>query len=261
MIVKPDLVKKIKEYFDLNIYETKIWIALLSKGIVSAGEAAELSGVPRSRTYDVLESLEKRGFAIVKIGKPVKYIAVEPKAIIEKMKSNVMTDANDRVKSLANLKQTSEYTELEQLHKTGISPIKTEEVSGFVRGKSNVSSKLRELLSNAEKEIAIYTTLSDFDRKSRVLLPAIEEANKKNIKIKIALTGESEDIKKTISKNNLKAKYSEHKGRFFIADKTQVLFMLNNESAEEELAVWLKSQFFTESIDTMFDTYLKNIAK
>ena len=50
MIVKPELVKQIKEYFNLNIYETKVWIALLSKGIASAGEIAELSGVPRSRT-------------------------------------------------------------------------------------------------------------------------------------------------------------------------------------------------------------------
>ena len=63
MLVKQDLINKIKDYFDLNIYETKVWIALLGKGIASAGEIAEISGVPRSRTYDVLESLEKQGFA------------------------------------------------------------------------------------------------------------------------------------------------------------------------------------------------------
>ena len=76
MIVNQELVKKIKDYFNLNIYETKVWLALLSKGIASAGEIAELSGVPRSRTYDVLESLEKQGFAIAKIGKPTRSIAV-----------------------------------------------------------------------------------------------------------------------------------------------------------------------------------------
>src|SRR3990167_3624852 len=104
MMIKPELVKRIKEYFNLNIYETKVWIALLSKGIASAGEIASISGVPRSRTYDVLESLEKRGFAIVKIGKPVKYIAVKQIEVIEKLKSNTMNDAQERVKSLSNLK-------------------------------------------------------------------------------------------------------------------------------------------------------------
>ena len=68
MLVKTELVGKIKDYFDLNIYETKVWLALLTRGIASAGEIAEMSRVPRSRTYDVLESLEKKGFSIVKIG-------------------------------------------------------------------------------------------------------------------------------------------------------------------------------------------------
>src|SRR3989339_2177357 len=115
MIIKPELVKRIKEYFNLNIYETKIWLALLSKGIASAGEVAELSGVPRSRAYDVLESLEKRGFAIIKIGKPVKYIAVKPTEVIERMKSNALQEAQERVKSLVGLKETTEYVELEEL--------------------------------------------------------------------------------------------------------------------------------------------------
>ncbi len=59
MAFNQELIKKIKVYFDLNIYETKVWLALLSRGISSAGEIAEVSSVPRSRTYDVLEGLEK----------------------------------------------------------------------------------------------------------------------------------------------------------------------------------------------------------
>src|SRR3989338_10467931 len=100
MIIKQELVKKLRNYFSLNIYETKVWLALLTKGIASAGEIATISGVPRSRTYDVLEGLEKQGFAIIKLGKPVKYIGVKPKVIIEKLKNNVMKNAEERVKNL-----------------------------------------------------------------------------------------------------------------------------------------------------------------
>ena len=96
MALNPELIKKLKGYFDLNIYETKVWLALLSKGISSAGEIAEISGVPRSRTYDVLESLEKRGFVIQKLGKPVKYIAVKPEIVIEKLKNNTATHAEEK---------------------------------------------------------------------------------------------------------------------------------------------------------------------
>ncbi len=93
MLVKQDLIKKVRDYFSLNIYEAKVWLALLRKGIASAGEIASISGVPRSRTYDVLEGLEKRGFAIVQIGKPMRYIGVKPKMIIEKLKNNVRKNA------------------------------------------------------------------------------------------------------------------------------------------------------------------------
>ncbi|MEK6852740.1 MAG: helix-turn-helix domain-containing protein [Nanoarchaeota archaeon] len=256
MIVKQELIRSIKDHFDLNIYETKVWVALLSKGIVTAGETAELSGVPRSRTYDVLESLEKKGFAVVKIGKPIKYIAVEPSVIIEKMKSNVMYDAQEKVKTLANLKGTKEYEELEQLHKTGISPIKVEEISGFIKGKSNAIARIRELFANASKEIAIYTSALDFEKKARVLAQLIGDAQKRNLKVKIALSGEPEHVKKINIKYNIKARHAEHKGKCFIADKTEILFTITPESAEEENSIWLKAPFFTESLDSLFSYQL-----
>jgi len=256
--MKQDLVKRIKEYFGLNIYETKVWVALLSKGIASAGEVAELSGVPRSRTYDVLESLEKRGFAIIKIGKPVKYISLKPTEVIEKIKSNTLNIAQEKVKSLSNLKETQEYSELEQIYNSGIDPIKSQEITGAVRGRSNIISRLREIIDSAEKEIYICTTASDFEDKSRALLPVIEKAAKKDIKIKILLSGELEKIKKLNLKHNIKAKQIESNARLFMSDKKEVLFMISPSTSEEEMGIWLSSPFFTNSLIEIIDGSLKN---
>lgn len=253
MIVKPELVKRIKEYFDLNIYETKVWIALLSKGIASAGEIASISGVPRSRTYDVLESLEKNGFAIVKIGKPVQYIAVKPIEVIEKMKAKTMQDAQEKLKSLSTLKDTAEYEELERLHNTGISPIKSQDITGSLRGRANIVSRLRELIQNAKKEVVIATSVSDFDDKGRVLIPAIQQAIENNVKVKLALFGEPEKARRIASKFNIKHKISESSARVFIADKNEVLFMITPENSEEEVGVWLQSPFFAESLSSMIE--------
>ena len=257
MIIKQELVKRIKDYFDLNIYETKVWLALLSKGLVSAGETAELSGVPRSRTYDVLEGLAKRGFAIVKIGKPVKYIAVEPKTVLEKMKNQVTNEAQEKVKRLTNLKGTPEYMELEQLHKTGITPVKLEELSGHIKGRSNIAGKIKELFDNAQKEVTICTSVSDFEDKARILFPAIEKILKSEIKLKISLSGDIERIKRLISKYDLKVKQTENEGRFFISDKKETLFMLNQESNGndnvEEVGIWLSSPYFSGVFANMFE--------
>ena len=258
MIIKPELVRRIKEYFNLNIYETKVWLALLSKGVASAGEVAEISGVPRSRTYDVLESLEKRGFAITKIGKPVKYISVKPTEVIEKIKSNAMQDAHERIKSLSSMKETQEYTELEQLHNSGISPIKSSEIAGSLRGRANVLSRIRELCDSAKREVLIHTSALDFEDKGRVLAPAIERLKKNNIKLKIALSGEAEKIKKVSSKYSLSVKPITSNARVFMADKKEVLFMVTPESAEEEIGVWLDSSFFTDSLSDIIDSSLRN---
>src|SRR3990170_4072988 len=105
MLVKQELVNRIKDYFDLNIYETKVWLALLGKGIASAGQIAEMSRVPRSRTYDVLE----------KLGKPVKYLGVKPHVILEKLKNNVRQDADERIVTLSNIRSTEEFVKLEEM--------------------------------------------------------------------------------------------------------------------------------------------------
>ena len=100
MIVKEDFLNKLRQYFGLNLYEAKIWTALLSRGVSTAGELADIGTVPRSRAYDILESLEKKGFVVMKLGKPIKYIAVEPKEVVERVKRLLREDAEEDVKRL-----------------------------------------------------------------------------------------------------------------------------------------------------------------
>lgn len=254
MIIKQEIVNQIKEHFELNIYETKVWLALLGSGIASAGKIAEVSGVPRSRTYDVLESLEKRGFAIMKLGKPVKYIAIKPNVIIEKLKSNTIKNAEDKIKVISKLKETNEYKELEQLYNVGIKPVKQEEISGAIKGKLTIYNHIKELLENAKKEIIICTSIQEIQNKSRFFSLIFERLKKANIKIKIALSGDEKDIKNINNKFKIKAKQINVNSRFFIKDNEEIIFIISNgDSPEEEIAVWLNTPFFTSSLAFMFD--------
>ena len=254
MIIKQELINQIKDHFALNIYETKVWLALLGKGLASAGEVAEISGVPRSRTYDVLESLEKRGFAIMKLGKPVKYIAVKPNIIIEKLKSNTLKNANERIESISKLKDTDEYKELQQLYSVGIQPVRQEDISGSIKGKLTIYSHIKELLENAKKEVIICTSVQEIQNKSRFFNLVFDRLKKAEIKIKIALSGEEKDIKKINNKFKIKAKQIDVDTRFFIADNEQILFMISKtELPEEEIAVWLNTPFFATSLGFMFN--------
>ena len=105
MIIQKDFLNKLKD-FGLNSYESKLWIALLSRGVSTAGELSDISNVPRSRAYDVLESLEKKGFIIVKVGKPIKYLAVTPNEVVERVKKKVLEEAEQRNQVLSQLKDS-----------------------------------------------------------------------------------------------------------------------------------------------------------
>lgn len=257
MIVKHELVNKIKDYFALNVYETKVWLALLSKGIASAGEISTMSGVPRSRTYDVLESLEKKGFAIEKLGKPVKYLGVKPNIILEKLKNNVRNNAEERIKELLKIKSTNEYTELESLYREGVNPVKREEVSASLKGKSNISNHLREILSNAEKEVIICTNAKEFASKAKLFSQTITHLKRANIKIKVALSGDDTLIKQISERLGIKIRKADIDAKFFIVDRKEILFYLSNEPEIEDIAIWLNSEFFSEAFASLFELAIK----
>jgi len=257
MLLKQELVTKVKDYFSLNIYETKVWLALLAKGIASAGEIATLSGVPRSRTYDVLESLEKKGFAIVKLGKPVKYIGVKPRAIIEKLKKNVMRNAGEKINNLKQIKQTEEFTQLEELYKGGIVPAKRENISASLKGKLNISNQIRETLQNAQKEIIICTDAQDINSKLKLFSQTFVRLKNSKIKIKAALSGNEKLIDELSKRLGVKFKKINIEAKFFIIDRKEILFYVSKKTDEDEIAVWLNSEFFAQAFASLFDKAMK----
>lgn len=255
MIAKPELIKKLKGYFDLNIYETKVWLALLSKGISSAGEIAEISGVPRSRTYDVLESLEKRGFVIQKLGKPVKYIAVKPEIVIEKLKNNTAKSAEEKIQTLSNLKDTTEYRELNQLHKTGIDPIKNQELSTSIKGRSNLYLQMKSVMESAQSSVYLTSSAFELSSKLKMFKDVFEKLKKRNIEIKVMIGEDEDEAKKLSKKLGVKIKSKPIRARFIIADKTELIFTIKPTSVHEDFdyGVWINSPFFTNSLAYMFD--------
>jgi len=219
MLVKQDLINKIKDYFDLNVYETKVWLALISKGVASAGEIASLSQVPRSRAYDVLESLEKKGFAIVKIGKPVKYFGIKPKMILERLKSRVKKDAEEKILNLLKIKDTEEYNQLENLYKKGTTPVKREDISAALQGKSSISNFLREIIREADKEVIICTNAEEIKSKAKLFHQTFSVLKKAGVKIIIALSGNDSLIKEIEKNFAMKIKRINIDTKFFIVDR------------------------------------------
>ncbi|MBW2980070.1 hypothetical protein KY360_01460 [Candidatus Woesearchaeota archaeon] len=253
MIVQKEFLNEIKLYFNINAYEVKLWTALLSRGIATAGELADISGVPRSRCYDVLESLEKKGFIIQKIGKPIKYIAVQPEVITERVKKQVNLDAEQQMGIIDGIKSTDVFKELELLHKTGIDHVDPSDLTNSISGRENLYRLMKDMIERAKTSITIATTELGLKRKTPFLKKTLKVLQKKGIKTTLIIPANAA-VDKSI-KNIVKIKKINSNVRFVNIDNKEILFMLTSDEVNPnyDSGVWIKSKFFTNALQGLFE--------
>lgn len=264
MIFKGEFLNQLRQFFGLNLYEVKIWAALLSRGVSTAGELSDISNVPRSRAYDILESLEKKGFVVMKLGKPIKYIAVEPGEVVERVKKSVKMDAEEHAKKLEELKGTPLLNELETLHKQGIDFIEPSDLSGAIRGRHNLYAHLETMLKGASKSVTLVTTSKGLMREADTLKSTFEKLKKKGVKIRIAapLGKDHVNLLRDLSKY-AEVKHAESlDARFCIVDNKEVMFMVLNDDnvhPSYDIGIWVNSPFFASALDGMFNSVWKDM--
>ncbi|MBN2567155.1 TrmB family transcriptional regulator [Candidatus Woesearchaeota archaeon] len=263
MIVQKDFLNKLKA-FGLNTYESKLWTALLSRGVSTAGELSDIANVPRSRSYDVLESLEKKGFIIMKIGKPIKYIAVPPSEVLERVKKKIVEDSATSTRLLDDLKGSEVLSELTLLHNQGVDLVEPSDITGSFRGRSNLYEHLDTMIKSAETSIMIVTSDQGFMRKVETFKVQLEKAKKRGVSIRIAAplskgaANHFDRLKGIAEVRDVKGL----KARFCVVDGKELLFMLLDDAnvhPSYDVGVWVNTELFASAIESMFDVMWKTV--
>jgi len=258
MLVQKDFLNKLRD-FGLNTYESKIWTALLSRGVSTAGELSDIANVPRSRSYDVLESLEKKGFIIVKLGKPIKYVAVNPGEVIERVKKKVTDETQQHLALIESLKSAKVLDELNVLHNQGLDLVEPTDLTGAIKGRKNIYNHLATMIKGAKKSITIHTTSEGVVRKQDVLLKQLAKAKQRGVKIRIAapISPQDKDFKELAKVAEIKE--TSINSRFCIIDKKEILFMLMDDEKVHpsyDLAIWANTDFFANVLEHSFESFL-----
>lgn len=251
------LLNKLRTIFDLNIYEAKIWTGLLQKGVASASELADISGVPRSRSYDVLETLEKKGYIMQKLGKPLKFVALKPEEVIKRLKSRIHERAEEHVKELETVNSTSIYQELEMLHKQGIDKVEPSEMTGLLKGRKAIHDHLKQLVSEAKSNVTIVTTSQGLFRKMDALKHTLRRAKERGVAVKIAAPVDGNSVPSEVKNIAELKKFDAAKARFVLVDGQHVVFMTSDDKDVHEAydsAVWVNSPFFASAFSQMFES-------
>ena len=257
MIVNEEFLSKLRRSFNLNLYEVKLWTALLSRGISTAGELSDIADVPRSRTYDVLESLERKGFIIVKPEKPIRYLAISPNEILDRVKKRLEETSLEQARRLEKLKDSDILTELTNLYTRGIEPMHPTEFSGAIKGRHNLYDHLSYLIKEAQKSVCLATTEEGFVRKMRSFRPILEKAKARGVDIKIIapLNEEGKRIAEKF-KDITEIRQSDYPSRFCVVDDRHAMFMLVDDKEVHpsyDLAMWVNAPYFSANLKNLFN--------
>jgi sugar-specific transcriptional regulator TrmB len=240
----------------LNLYERKLWIALLAKGTATAGELSQMSNVPRSRTYDTLESLAEKGFVMAQVGKPARFVAINPEEALERVKRKIELDAEETKKRIDEFRKSNIVKELGDLFGKGIETITPEEIAITVKGRSQLNQQMSSMFRNAKKSVQIVTNIDGLKDLYHHHFNSLKKANASGVDISIASTIDesgAEAAKHLSNISNVRSfdKSMPVKGNFVVVDGNEMLFSLTEHGKVHEtkhVAVWSKSEHIASDV-------------
>ena len=150
-------------------YEAACYMALVSNHPVNGSQLSKISGIARSRIYDVLRNLNTKGYVLeVNQGQ---YVPLPPDELIRRLQSNFDSNIDRFEEQVAKVSSENNY-----------------EYVWSITGYDNVMEKAIEMIIKAEKEI--YVRL--FPKADKHLDRYLTAADKKGVKIRYIAMGKIE---------------------------------------------------------------------
>ena len=254
----------------LNLYERKIYVALLAKSVGTAGELAELASVPRSRAYDVLESLAEKGFSVVQHSKPIKYVAIEPSVAIDKTRHILEDRYSSNLKRVEQFSESKHISELSDLYTNGVSVIDPSDLSGSFKGSHSITMQFNNIIKNSKSSLSIITTEDGIKKLWKNNSSVISKAKSRGIKLRIIVPfsenniNEIESLKKIVEIKDLnKLNGSVPIGKMMISDESELILGLTDDSnvhESQQTGFWTVSNHFSKEFATsVFEMIWKQI--
>ena len=153
--------------------------------------------------------------------------------------------------------------ELTTIFSDGIKYIEPSDLSGALKSRQNIYNHLDMLVREAQKTITLVTTADGLSRKLEVLLPSLEKAKKRGVKIRIAapITADNKKVAKDFTKVGEVRNVQDLNARFMLVDSEQMMFMLLNDDEVHptyDIGIWLNTEFFAQALESLFEIAWKN---
>jgi len=223
-----DKTRRSLQEFGLTEYEIRSYTSLLEIGPATASALSEASGVPYSKIYEVLGSLERKGWIEMEHGRPSKYYPKPPSVALEITKSQLETSLRTNEALILG--------ELQPLYeKKGV---RERPDIWIVRGNFNVLARVRETLEHVQKEILASVPMIP-DSMAEILIPLVRSLAERGVKIQImTMKGATSEAMGKLAKFCEVRSREQMFGGGIIADSREVILLLGQDNEALGLAIW-----------------------
>ncbi|MFB6184637.1 MAG: TrmB family transcriptional regulator [Haloarculaceae archaeon] len=212
-----DVLVTTLEEAGLSPYQAKAYVAILELGVASASEVAEASDVPQPRVYDVLSSLNDRGYVETYEADSIRARAHSP--------ADVLEDLQERAERFERA--------ADEVEDRWSQPELEHERASIVQRFQTVIDRAATFIDSAQYQIRLSVTPSDFDR----LRPKLQAAHDRGATVRLSFhTGEDEQPPDPERCEGvcLEARHRDFPAPFVaVVDRTKTCFSHHRDSVEE----------------------------
>jgi sugar-specific transcriptional regulator TrmB len=213
-------------------YEIRVYTSLLESSAMTAADISKKSGVPYSKIYEVLNSLEEKGWLESDSSRPQKFFPKSPSTALEAM----------RMRSENNFRESQATIVSELMPIYTKSGIKEKPEIWVVRGIYNIAAKVSEIIENCQHEllVALPSVAQDV---ARPMQPVLRVLHERGVKISVLASEDTgSDIVKALARvSEVKLKTGMFGGGV-IGDGKHVMILLSEgisgDGAMEPIAIW-----------------------
>jgi len=239
-------VTELLEKLGLTEYEAKTLSSLFRLKESEAPEVSRIAQVPKTRVYDVLDRLVKKGLVIEIYGRPKKYRVIDASDVFE----GLLNKRKQEITALESEANTLKpmITEFQTIHReVGEKVMKVKDRQDYIK-------ILSQEIANASEEVIAFTELK---KENEVLKNALKDAatRKVNIKLISHIEETNKAIARELIKHGIDLKIHKHGLNAFVIDGKKVILGLNDfnkENPEYHFAIWDSHEGISEALKTYF---------
>lgn len=222
-----EVAKRVLHELGLTAYETAVYISLIERGVMTAGEVSEGANVPFSKVYEVLNSLERKGWIDVERGRPSRYFAKAPLEALETAGRGL----NEKLQGWTRVFEQ----ELQPLYEKR--ELREKPDIWILRGEASIIAKLQDMLRKARAEVMIAapTFVRGLAEKA---LPLLASLRLSDVKVLLMVAGKPEawGLEKLLSIAEIRGRDNLFGGGVIVDGEEALLFL--GEEDKPSLVIW-----------------------